>query len=82
MGYPIVDYNGVGGNDATFYVGQMSIKEGKRTGTFADFAEPWVGKGLTVLTFTHVTKVIFMVLISVYKLWLVNRLTFKSKGEI
>ena len=36
---------------------QFSVKDGKREGTFEAFAQPFVGKGLTVLTFAHVTKV-------------------------
>ena len=57
MGYNVGDYNGDRADAETFYVGQMSLKEGKRTGTFEAFAQPFVGKGLTVLTFAHVTKV-------------------------
>ena len=35
----------------------MTVRDGKRTGTYQAFAEPFVGRGLTVLTFAHVTKV-------------------------
>ena len=53
----IGDYNGDVGNAETLYVGQMTVRDGKRTGTYQAFAEPVVGRGLTVLTFAHVTKV-------------------------
>ena len=55
--FQVGDYNGEHGNAETLYVGQMTVREGKRTGTYQAFAEPFVGRGLTVLTFAHVTKV-------------------------
>jgi hypothetical protein len=55
--FQIGDYNGDVGNAETLYIGQMTVREGKRTGTYKAFAEPFVGRGLTVLTYSHVTKV-------------------------
>ena len=37
----------------------MTIRNGSRTGTFKAFAEKYVDDKLSVLTFTHVNKVIF-----------------------
>ena len=37
----------------------MTIRNGSRTGTYKAFAEKYVDDKLSVLTFTHVNKVIF-----------------------
>ena len=59
--FKVGDYNGANADSETLYVGQMSVRDGKRTGTYQAFAEPYLGRGLTVLTFAHVTKVPFSV---------------------
>ena len=56
LGLPIGDYNGK--NQNVVYRGQYSVKNGRRADTYTSFAAPYAGKGLTVLTFAHATKVI------------------------
>jgi choline dehydrogenase-like flavoprotein len=50
------DYNGKEQNVA--YTGQFSQNSGWRADTYTNFAEPWIGKGLTVLAYAQATKLI------------------------
>ena len=38
---------------------QTNLKSGRRADAFSSFAAPYEGKGLTVLTYAHATKIIF-----------------------
>ena len=38
--------------------GQYNQNNGKRADSYSSFAAPYAGKGLTVLTFAHVTKLL------------------------
>ena len=58
LGYKVGDVNGEL-EDEGFNIGQHTIKNGERTGTFRAYAEKHVGSGVTVLTYAHVNKVIF-----------------------
>ncbi len=51
------DYNGK--EQEVFFRGQTNQNNGRRGDTFSNFAEPHVGKGITLLTYAHVTKVLF-----------------------
>jgi choline dehydrogenase-like flavoprotein len=50
------DYNGEDQNVA--FTGQFNQNSGRRADSYTVFAEPWVGKGLTVLTYAQATKLI------------------------
>jgi choline dehydrogenase-like flavoprotein len=50
------DYNGKDQNVA--FTGQFNQNSGWRADTFTNFAEPWIGKGLTVLAYAQATKLI------------------------
>ena len=58
LGYKVGDVNGEL-EDEGFNIGQHTIRNGERTGTFRAYAERHVGSGVTVLTYAHVNKVIF-----------------------
>ena len=58
LGYKVGDVNGEL-EDEGFNIGQHTIRNGERTGTFRAYAEKHVGSGVTVLTYAHVNKVIF-----------------------
>lgn len=56
MGLEGGDCNGKEQNVRYWY--QSTQDNGKRADTYSAFAEPWVGNGLTVLTYAHATKLI------------------------
>ena len=56
---PQVDFNGANQTPGVIR-GQVNIQKGGwRADTYSSFAEPHVGKGLTVLTYTHVNHLLF-----------------------
>ncbi len=57
IGVPHGDYNGK--NQEVLAIGQTNQDSGYRADTYSSFAEPYVGKGLTVLTYAQATKVLF-----------------------
>ena len=58
LGYKVGDVNGEL-EDEGFNIGQHTIRNGERTGTFRAYAEKYAGTKITVLTYAHVNKVIF-----------------------
>ena len=45
-------------NQNVIYQSQYNMDKGKRPDSYTSFAAPYEGKGLTVLTFAHVSKLI------------------------
>ena len=56
LGIPKGDHNGQ--NQNVVFRGQYNQNNGKRADSYSSFAAPYAGKGLTVLTFAHVTKLL------------------------
>ncbi len=57
IGYNQADYNGK--DQAGIYRAQINVDHGWRADSYRSFAAPMVGNGLTVLTYAHVTNLVF-----------------------
>ena len=53
-----------GGNQNVIYQGQFNQRSGRRSDSYSSFAEKYVSKGLTVLTFAHASKIIMSGLVA------------------
>lgn len=58
LGFQIGDYNGVMQDLPHFYYAQVNQNEGWRADSYSTFAQPYVGNGLTLLTYAHATKLL------------------------
>jgi len=57
MGYEVGDING-DEQDSGFSISQTTTLNGKREGAFKAFAEPYIGRNLTILDHSHVTRLL------------------------